>query len=79
MDIYNYSWNDAIINKYICDFTIYIPDKNENYQIFVELIKKSCVSNIDEKIIKKAYFMLKSMLFNGDKKCICYMTYRVFK
>ena len=74
MDIYNYSWNDAIINKYICDFTIYIPDKNENYQIFVELIKKSCVSNIDEKIIKKAYFMLKSMLFNGDKKCICYMT-----
>ena len=22
----------------------------------------------------KAYFMLKSMLFNGDKKCICYMT-----
>jgi superfamily II DNA or RNA helicase/phage anti-repressor protein len=73
-DIYNYSWMDAIKNKYICDFTIYIPDKNENYQSFVELIKKTCNSNIDEKIIKKAYFMLKSMLFNGDKKCICYMT-----
>jgi superfamily II DNA or RNA helicase len=73
-DIYNYSWSDAIKNKYICDFTIYIPDKNEDYQSFVELIKKTCNELIDEKIIKKAYFMLKSMLFNGDKKCICYMT-----
>jgi predicted helicase len=38
------------------------------------MLKKTCNENIDEKIIKKAYFMLKSMLFNGDKKCICYMT-----
>jgi superfamily II DNA or RNA helicase/phage anti-repressor protein len=74
IDIYNYSWIDAIKNKYICDFSIYIPDKNETYQTFVELIKKTCHDNIDEKIIKKAYFMLKSILYNGDKKCICYMT-----
>ena len=74
IDIYNYSWIDAIKNKYICDFSIYIPDKNETYQTFVELIKKTCDDNIDEKIIKKAYFMLKSILYNGDKKCICYMT-----
>jgi len=72
-DIYNYSWKDAIQNKYICDFSIYIPDKNETYQSFIELINK--LSNIiNGKIIKKAYFLLKSMLFNGDKKCICYMT-----
>ena len=73
-DIYKYEWSEAIKNKYICDFNIYIPDKNEDYQTFVELIKKSFSNNPDEKIIKKAYFMLKSMLFNGDKKCICYMT-----
>jgi superfamily II DNA or RNA helicase len=73
-DIYNYSWTDAINNKYICDFSIYIPDKNENYEKFVELLKTSCNNNINEKIIKKAYFMLKSILFNGDRKCICYMT-----
>jgi superfamily II DNA or RNA helicase/phage anti-repressor protein len=73
-NVYNYNWKDAIINKYICDFSIYIPDKNDNYQSFVELLKKTCNDNINEKIIKKAYFMLKSMLFNGDKKCICYMT-----
>jgi superfamily II DNA or RNA helicase/phage anti-repressor protein len=73
-DIYNYNWTDAINNKYICDFTIYIPDKNENYEKFVELLKTSCNNNINEKIIKKAYFMLKSILFNGDRKCICYIT-----
>jgi len=73
-DIYNYNWKDAIHNKYICDFNIYIPDKNENYQLFVDMIKKICNDNLNENLIKKAYFMLKSILFNGDKKCICYMT-----
>jgi ERCC4-related helicase len=72
-NIYNYDWKDAISNKYICDFNIFIPDKNEDYQLFVNMINKTCNCN-NEKILKKAYFMLKSMLFNGDKKCICYMT-----
>ena len=73
-NIYSYDWSSAITNKYICDFNIYIPDKNEDYQTFVDMLKKTCDENIDEKLIKKAYFMLRSMLFNGDKKCICYMT-----
>ena len=73
-EIYNYNWKDAIANKYICDFTIYIPDKNEDYQLFVDLIRKTCNNNLNDKIIKKTYFMLKSLLFNGDRKCICYMT-----
>jgi superfamily II DNA or RNA helicase len=72
-NIYNYDWKDAISNKYICDFSIFIPDKNEDYQLFVDMINKTCNCN-NEKVLKKAYFMLKSMLFNGDKKCICYMT-----
>ena len=72
-NIYNYDWKDAISNKYICDFNIFIPDKNEDYQLFVDMINKTCNCN-NEKVLKKAYFMLKSMLFNGDKKCICYMT-----
>jgi superfamily II DNA or RNA helicase len=73
-NIYNYEWKDAIFNKYICDFNIYIPDNNENYLLFIDMIKKTCNQHINEKIITKAYFILKSMLFNGDKKCICYMT-----
>jgi superfamily II DNA or RNA helicase len=73
-NIYCYSWPDAIKNKYICDFTIYIPDQNETYQKFVDFIHTTCDKTIDSTLIKKAYFMLKSMLYNGDKKCICYMT-----
>jgi superfamily II DNA or RNA helicase len=73
-EVYQYNWKDAISNKYICDFNIYIPDKNENYQLFINMIKKTCNHNINEKILMKAYFILKSMLFNGDRKCICYMT-----
>jgi superfamily II DNA or RNA helicase len=28
----------------------------------------------DIKLIKKAYYIVKSMLMNGNKKCICYLT-----
>ena len=73
-DIYHYKWSDAINNKYICDFNIFIPDKNEDYQLFIEMLKKTCNQYVNDKIVKKAYFMLKTMLFNGDRKCICYMT-----
>ena len=50
-DIYQYNWNDAISNKYICDFNIYLPDDNENYQLFVDIIKKTCNDTFNEKII----------------------------
>ena len=73
-DIYKYNWNDAINNKYICDFNIYIPDKNENYTNFINFIKKFCNQNINNILLKKTYFMLMSMINNGDKKCICYAT-----
>jgi superfamily II DNA or RNA helicase len=73
-EIYSYSWDNAIKNKYICDFNIYIPDKTDQYTKFTELIKDSCDSAINQLLIKKAYFMLKSMLYNGDKKCIYYLT-----
>jgi superfamily II DNA or RNA helicase len=72
-NIYDYKWNDAIINKYICDFKIYLPNDSDELNKFMEVIK----NNYDEmklKLIKKAYNLVKSMLLNGDKKCICYLT-----
>ncbi len=72
-NIYDYKWNDAIINKYICDFKIYLPNVSDELNKFMEVIK----NNYDEmklKLIKKAYNLVKSMLLNGDKKCICYLT-----
>jgi superfamily II DNA or RNA helicase len=70
---YEYSWNDAIKNKYICDFTIYIPDHLDTMNNFMELIEETCTIE-NPVIVKKAYFMIKSLLYNGNKKCICYMT-----
>ena len=69
-DVYEYSWLKAIENKYICDFNIYIPDLKETFEELIKLCKKD--TNI--KTLNKTYFMLKSMLFNGDKKLICYAT-----
>ena len=71
-DIYNYKWKDAIEKKYICDFNIYIPDNSDDHKLFNAMITK--IGNINNNIGTKAYFMLKSMMYNGSRKCICYMT-----
>lgn len=73
-NIYKYSWDESIKNKYICDFKIYIPDKKDNFDGFSELINRTCNTDVKKELIKKAYFILKGMLYNGNKKCIIYMT-----
>lgn len=71
---YTYSWADAIANKYICDFSIMIPDTSDKMDAFTELIKKSFGEISDHELIIKLYFMLSSMRYNGNTKCICYLT-----
>jgi superfamily II DNA or RNA helicase len=71
--IYKYSWKDAIDNKYICDFKIIIPvveDKLENFNKFIGEINK----DINIKIFCKTYFIIKSLLYNANKKCIIFLT-----
>jgi hypothetical protein len=71
-NIYTYEWKKAIENKYICDFNIYLPNIPE-IKKFIEFIENN-YTPLEIKIIKKAYNLIKSMLYNGDKKCICYLT-----
>jgi superfamily II DNA or RNA helicase len=73
-NIYSYSWENGINNKYIHDFNIIIPDKNEELLKFAEFIIDNCDKKLNEIIICKAYFILRALLYNGNKKCICYMT-----
>ena len=71
---YEYSWQDAIKNKYICDFDVVIHENNEDLYKFSYLLKQLCSDNLDIKLIAKTYFMLKGMMYFGNRKCICYMT-----
>ena len=71
-NIYTYGWQKAIQNKYVCDFNIYLPNIPEINK-YIEIIQNN-YTTIEVKLIKKAYNLIKSMLFNGDKRCICYLT-----
>jgi superfamily II DNA or RNA helicase/phage anti-repressor protein len=71
---YEYSWQDAIKNKYICDFNIVIHENNQELYKFSYLLRQLCSNSLDGKLIAKAYFMLKGMMYFGNRKCICYMT-----
>jgi superfamily II DNA or RNA helicase len=75
--IHRYNWEDAIRDEYICDFNITIPTPDviddDNLQKMIELLE-NVGADIDEKMIKKGYFLIRSMLFNGNRKCIVYLT-----
>lgn len=75
-NLYIYDWEKAIRDKYICDFNITIPLKEiideDNLTKMLELLKN--IADIDEKMIKKGYFLIRSLLLNGNKKCIVFLT-----
>ncbi len=68
--IYKYSWSEAIKNKYICDFKIILPIKNEELNKFNNVI----VEIKNKKLVKKCYFLLKSLLYEGNNNCIVFLT-----
>ena len=70
--IYKYSWNEAIEKKYICDFKIILPVKNEELNKFNDIIVETEINH--KKLVKKCYFLLKSLLYEGNKKCIVFLT-----
>ena len=71
---YEYSWQDAIKNKYICDFDIVIHENNQDLYKFSYLLKQLCSDKNNVRLMAKAYFIVKGMMYFGNRKCICYMT-----
>lgn len=67
--IYNMNFTDAIKNKYICDYKIWIPCINENNET---LNTELSIYKIDENIKAKCNFLISCLLNNGSKKCIIY-------
>ncbi len=69
---YRYSWSKAIKNKYICDFDIILPNKDIDISVFDKLLEELEVYS--KELVSKCYFLLKSLLYDGSRKCIVYLT-----
>jgi hypothetical protein len=81
---YELSWDNAIKNNYICDYSplgVYVPVRNYNFYYpnndkIIEVIDNL---KIDKKLIEKtilinkAYFLLESIRLTNIKKCIVYL------
>ena len=70
-NIFEYSMHDAIKNKYICDYQIYLPLViNE----IISIDKPNELIELDDDLCKKGLFIVNGMLKTGSKKCIVYVT-----
>lgn len=69
--IYHMSFKDAIQNKYITDYKIWLPSIHENN---TKLLKELSVYKIDDVITAKCMFLFSCLLNNGSHKCIVYCT-----
>lgn len=71
-NIFELSWNDAIQNKYICDYNFYYPNNEKIIDRINEI--KFDKTIIDKTIlINKAYYLLESIKITNVKKCIVYL------
>ena len=69
--IYNMTFNEAIHNKYITDYRIWLPSIHENND---KLNEELSIYKIDLKMNAKCNFLFSSLLNNGSRKCIIYNT-----
>lgn len=67
--IYNMSFTDAINNKYICDYKIWLPSIHEDNS---ELNNELSIYGIDDTIKSKCNYLFSCLLNNGSRKCIIY-------
>jgi len=69
--IYNYSFKDAIKDKYICDYKIYFPyiEKNKD-NVPSELL------HLDNNLANKCLFFINGLLITGSKRAIVYLKNR---
>lgn len=69
-NIYTYSLNEAIKNKYICDYQIYLPFI-ENKESIINVPENLFV--IDENIMKKCLFFINGLMRTGSIRTIVYL------
>ena len=67
--VYQMTFTDAIANKYITDYKIWLPSVHENS---IELDKELSIYQIDNEIKNRCRFLYSCIANNGSRKCIVY-------
>lgn len=67
--VYQMTFTDAIANKYITDYKIWLPSIHENNE---ELDKELSIYEIDNQIKNRCKFLYSCIANNGSRKCIVY-------
>ena len=67
--VYNITFNEAITNKYITDYKLWLPSIHENN---IELHKELSIYDIDNEIKNRCIFLYSCILNNGSRKIIIY-------
>ena len=69
--VYNMTFNEAIDNKYICNYKIWLPSISEDLNELNNDIKNEInINEIDN--LGKINFLFKNLLYHGSQKCIIY-------
>ena len=67
--VYQMTFTDAITNKYITDYKVWLPSIHENNE---ELDKELSIYEIDNAIKNRCKFLYSCIANNGSRKCIVY-------
>jgi superfamily II DNA or RNA helicase len=67
--IYNITMTEAIENKYICDYRLWLPAIHENNE---DLDKELSIYEIETNMMNRCKFLYSCLCNNGSRKCIVY-------
>lgn len=72
--IYQYKLGQALKDKFICDYKIYLPlIENKDGIDIVDIDQPEELLELDNNICKKGLFLINGMLQTGSRKCIVYL------
>ena len=72
--VYKCNMGDAIKNKKICDYEIYVPDIQLDNQVLINDIHQEInIKHLDNDIVKKCNYFLRGILETGCRKSIIYV------
>jgi superfamily II DNA or RNA helicase len=72
--IYKYTMSQAINDKNICDYEIFLPlieYKDNKSEVLINIPDK--LNELDHDLVKKGLFLINGMLKTGSRRCIVYL------